>query len=129
MRVVHSSLWQSISQLPGKPTASPSQPRGVGQSERLTSDSREMSSILREGLEDDAPGPLRPKLLPLPFDTELPVNVSEEAALQCSRCRLKPDAGDDLKTTLCTATPLRLQHAGPAWFCCRAVLWKDVLCR
>lgn len=70
--------------------------------------------MLREGLEDEAPGPLRPKLLPLPFDTELPVNVSEEAALQCSRCRLEPDADGNVKATLCTATPLKLQHAGPA---------------
>lgn len=75
-----------------------------------------MSSMLREGLEDEAPGPLRPKELPLPFDTELPENVSEEAALQCRRCRLEVDANGDGKTPLCTTTPLGLQHAGPAWF-------------
>jgi len=42
--------------------------------------------MLIEDLEDEAPGPLSPKLLPLPF--ELPVNVSE-AALHCSLCRLE----------------------------------------
>ena len=47
-----------------------------------------MSSMLREGFEEDeAPGPLKPKLLPLP-DIELPVNESEDDALHCSLCRL-----------------------------------------
>ena len=56
--------------------------------QKLTSDSRLMSSMLREGFEEDeAPGPLKPKLLPLP-DIELPVNVSEDDALHCSLCRL-----------------------------------------
>ena len=40
--------------------------------------------MLREGFEEDeAPGPLKPKLLPLP-DIELPVNVSEDDELHCS---------------------------------------------
>lgn len=85
-----------------------------------------MSSMLRDGLEDEAPGPLRPKVLPLPL--VLPVNVSDEAALQCSRCRFDAHADEAVKAPNCGA-PLRLQHAGPAWFCCRAVLWKDVFCR
>ena len=52
--------------------------------QRLTSDSRLMSPMLREGFEEDeAPGPLKPKLLPLP-DIELPVNVSEDDELHCS---------------------------------------------
>ena len=70
--------------------------------------------MLREGLEDEAPGPLRPKELPLPFDTELPVNVSEEAALHCSRCCLGTGTDEPVKTALCATTPLRLQQAGPA---------------
>ena len=70
-----------------------------------------MSSMLMEGLEDEAPGPLRPKLLPLPF--ELPVNVSDEAALQCSRCRFDADSGKAAEDPYC-GFPLRLQHAGPA---------------
>ena len=84
--------------------------------------------MLSEGFEEEAPGPLKPRSLPLPVK-ELPLNVSEEAALHWSLCRLSFGSAAFVNATLGTGVPLRLQHAGPAWFCCSADLLKVGLCR